>query len=279
MFVDAVYGNVQEYVGFYAIVATMLFAIQIYCDFAGYSTIAMGTAKILGIHLMENFHAPYLTCSVAEFWRNWHISLTSWFKDYLYIPLGGSRKGTIRKYWNKMIVFLTSGLWHGAQLTYVVWGGINGLYQILGEMLLPMRDALVKKFCLNRNSFGHRLVTMVGTFALVDFTWIFFRVPSLKDALRMIKSMVTVWNPWVLFDGSLYQCGLDEKNFRLMILSIGILLFADCCKKRGIIIRERILAQDYWFRWLVFSLSSVAILLFGVWGPEYNQANFIYFQF
>lgn len=123
IFVDTVYGDLLTYPGTYLVVATMLFAVQIYCDFAGYSTIAMGAAKVLGITLMENFNAPYLSTSIAEFWRRWHISLTSWFHDYLYIPLGGNRKGKLRKYINKMIVFLVSGLWHGASLAYVAWGG------------------------------------------------------------------------------------------------------------------------------------------------------------
>lgn len=123
IFVDTVYGDFETFSGYYLVVATMLFAVQIYCDFSGYSTIAMGTAKILDITLMENFDAPYLSASVAEFWRKWHISLTSWFKDYLYIPLGGSRKGKLRKYINKLIVFLVSGLWHGAQGSYILWGG------------------------------------------------------------------------------------------------------------------------------------------------------------
>lgn len=122
IFVDTAYGDIYTYPGYYLIVATVLFGIQIYCDFAGYSTIAMGASKIIGIDLMENFDSPYLAESVAEFWRRWHISLTSWFKDYLYIPLGGNRKGTFRKYLNKMIVFLMSGLWHGAELTFVIWG-------------------------------------------------------------------------------------------------------------------------------------------------------------
>ena len=122
IFVDTVYGDCEHYQGIYLIVATVLFAVQIYCDFSGYSSIAMGTAKLLGIELMDNFNAPYLSTSVADFWRRWHISLTSWFKDYLYIPLGGSKKGILRKYLNKMIVFMLSGLWHGAQLTFVVWG-------------------------------------------------------------------------------------------------------------------------------------------------------------
>lgn len=118
----------------------------------------MGGAEILGIQLMENFDAPYLSLSISEFWRCWHISLTSWFKDYLYIPLGGSHKGKIRKYMNKMIVFLLSGLWHGAQFSYVAWGGLNGLYQIAGEILQPIRDKMVSVLQLNRKSFGHKLL-------------------------------------------------------------------------------------------------------------------------
>lgn len=278
-FVDTVYGNFSTYSGAYLVVATMLFAIQIYCDFAGYSTIAMGTAKVLGITLMENFDAPYLSTSVAEFWRRWHISLTSWFKDYLYIPLGGSRKGEIRKYINKIIVFLISGLWHGASFSFIVWGGLNGLYQVIGEILRPIRDKLVSVLRLNRDSLGHKLIHVVGTFILVDFSWIFFRSGTFKEAIEIIKSMITIKNPWILFDGSLYNCGLDEKNFRLMFLGIAILLWVDFCKKKGIKIREVIVKQDYWFRWLFIAFVISAILTFGIWGPNYNEANFIYFQF
>lgn len=279
IFVDTVYSDFSTYSGSYLVVATMLFAFQIYCDFAGYSTIAMGVSKVLGIKLMENFDAPYLSISVTEFWRKWHISLTSWFKDYLYIPLGGSRKGNIRKYMNKMIVFLVSGLWHGASFSFVAWGGLNGLYQVIGEILQPIRDKLVSVLHLDRKSLGHKLIQIVGTFVLVDFSWIFFRANSIKEALKIIKSIVTVKNPWVLFDGSLYMCGLDEKNFRVMLLGIEILLLVDCCKTKGIKIREVIIKQDYWFRWLCFAFAISAILTFGIWGPNYNEANFIYFQF
>lgn len=133
IFVDAVYADYGiTYPGFYMAAATVFFSIQIYCDFYGYSTIALGTAKILGIDLVENFNAPYLSTNVAEFWKNWHMSLTSWFRDYLYIPLGGDRRGKAQKYWNTMAVFLVSGLWHGASLAFVVWGGyqwtLSGYY-------------------------------------------------------------------------------------------------------------------------------------------------------
>ena len=278
-FVDTVYGDFATYPGMYLVVATMLFAVQLYCDFAGYSTIAMGAAKVMGITLMENFDAPYLSTSVAQFWRRWHISLTSWFRDYLYIPLGGSRKGKIRKYVNTMIVFLASGLWHGASFSFVVWGGLNGFYQVVGDVLQPVRDRMVSFLRLDRASLGHKLIHIIGTFVLVDFSMIFFRANQFKDALAIIKSIVSVKNPWILFDGSLYSCGLDMKNFHLMLLGIVILFFADLCKRKGIRVREVIIGQDYWFRWIFIALAISGILTFGIWGPNYNEANFIYFQF
>ena len=277
--VDTVYNHYTEYQGWYFIVATVLFAFQIYCDFAGYSTIAIGAAKILGVRLMENFDAPYTAQSVAEFWRRWHISLTSWFRDYLYIPLGGSRKGKLRKNANRMIVFLTSGLWHGASIHFVVWGGINGLYQIIGETLMPIRERLIRLFRLNPDSFGFRLYRTLVTFVLVDLSWVYFRAEGFRAANTIVRSMVTAKNPWVLFDGSLYTLGLDGPNFRLMIVSIFILLAADIAKRCGITIREKIIEQDYLFRWVFIACAVVFILLFGVWGPGYSAANFIYFQF
>lgn len=279
IFVDTVYGDYGNFSGWFLAVATVLFAVQIYCDFAGYSIIAMGAAKFLGIQLMENFDAPYFSTSVSEFWRKWHISLTSWFKDYLYIPLGGSRKGTIRKYVNKMIVFLVSGLWHGASFSFVVWGALNGIYQVLEELLQPIRDKATTRLHMNRSSFGHKLLQMLGTFVLIDFSWIFFRANGLKEAITIIKEMFCVNNPWILFDGSLYGCGIDQKNFTVMLIGIGILAAADYCKHKGIKIREKIVQQDAWFRWLAITIFVSVILLFGMWGPSFEQANFIYFQF
>ena len=278
-FVDTVYGDTKSFGGYYIIVATVLFAVQIYCDFCGYSTIAMGTAKILGIDLMENFNAPYLSTSVAQFWRNWHISLTSWFRDYLYIPLGGSRRGKLRKNLNKMIVFLVSGLWHGANFTYVIWGGLNGLYQVIGEGLAPVRKRLNALLRLHPDSLGHRLAQGAITFILVDFSWLFFRASSLREAKALLQSIFTEHNPWVLFDGSLFQCGLDSANFTLMVVCIGVLAFADVCKRRGVCVRKIILKQDYWFRWVFIAASILLILLFGKWGPAFDKSSFIYFQF
>ena len=279
LFVDTVYGDYMKFGGWYLIVATVLFAFQIYCDFCGYSTIAMGAARVLGISLMENFDVPYLSVSVSDFWRRWHISLTSWFRDYLYIPLGGNRKGKLRKYVNKMIVFMVSGLWHGSSLAYVLWGGMNGLYQVIGEITKPLRDRMVSLLHLHRDSLGHKIFCRIQTFLLVDLTWLFFRTGHFLQSFRVLRQMVTVRNPWILFDGSLYNCGLNRANFGLLLICLGVLFFADYCKKKGIVIRNVIARQDYWFRLLFFVFSVCAILTFGIWGPGYDEANFIYFQF
>lgn len=279
IFVDTVYGDYLTYTGWYLVVATVLFAFQIYCDFYGYSVIATGAAQFLGIQLMTNFETPYFAQSVKEFWRRWHISLSSWFRDYLYFPLGGSKKGKFRKCVNIMIVFLVSGLWHGARWSFVIWGGLNGLFQVIGDILKPLRDWFVKVFGLNRSALSHKLFCVLTTFVLVDFTWIFFRATGYKEAILIIKGIVTAANPAILWDGSLYNCGLDSKNFGLMIIAIGILLVVDACNYLGIKVRNVILRQDAWFRWIFIAFTICAILLFGIWGSSFDEANFIYFQF
>ncbi len=279
IFVDYVYGNYETKPGAYLIVATLLFAIQIYCDFAGYSIIAIGVAKMFGVNLMENFNAPYLSQSVAEFWRRWHISLSSWFRDYLYIPLGGNRKGKLRKYINIMITFGVSGLWHGASWSFVAWGLLNGLYQVIGALMAPVRDKVVKIFGFHRENFSHKLFKRAVTFILVDFAWIFFRADTFRQGLRIVKSMFTVYNPWILVDGSLYRCGVERHGFTLMLICIGIFIIADILKYRGVKVSEEIEKQDFWFRWLVYIGAIMGILVFGVWGSDYDVAGFIYFQF
>lgn len=279
IFVDCVYGAPETYGGLFLVIATLLFAFQIYCDFAGYSVIAMGAAEILGIDLVENFNAPYLARSVSEFWRRWHISLSTWFRDYLYIPLGGNQKGTLRKYLNLMIVFLTSGLWHGANWTYVIWGGLNGVFQVFGDATRGLRSRVNTVLHMKPDSLSHKIMQVILTFLLVDFAWIFFRASSLHELLIVLQSMFTVYNPWILFDGSLYNCGLAQREFSLMMVCIGVLLAADVMRYRGISIRKVIVRQEWWFRWLVIAAAVLFILLVGIWGTEYNEAGFIYFQF
>ena len=277
--VNTVYGDYPQYGGMYIIVASVLFAIQIYCDFAGYSTIAIGAAKVLGFQLMENFDCPYFACSIGEFWRRWHISLSSWFRDYLYIPLGGNRRGTLIKYRNLVIVFLVSGLWHGAAATYVVWGLIHGIYQVIGGITRPVRDKLNRLFALKPESIGHKLVSGLITFALVDFAWIFFRAETIKDAFLMIKSMVHVGNIHILWDGSLYELGLSAKSFMVLVFGIAVMIVADFLKYRGIRIRDILIEQELWCRWLCYITAFWFILVFGVWGGSYDASSFIYFQF
>lgn len=279
LFIDTIYGDITQFTGWYLIIATVLFSIQIYCDFCGYSTIAIGAAKIFGINLSDNFDAPYLSRSTMLFWRRWHITLSQWFKDYVYIPLGGNRRGKKRHYLNLLIVFLISGLWHGAKFTYIVWGGLNGLFQIMGDIMKPIRIKTIKFFHLHPSSIGHRLLQVFITFNLICFSWIFFRAANISQAISIIDSIIHAQNHWILFDGSLYECGLDQQNFILLLMCICILISADILKRRQIKIREIIMSQDYWFQCLIVSLSICAILVFGIWGSQYDQNNFIYFQF
>ena len=281
LFIDRVYGDVMAYNGWYCLLATILFAVQIYCDFSGYSVIAIGAARILGVRLMENFDAPYFSTSVAEFWRRWHISLTSWFRDYLYIPLGGSRKGKARKYLNVLIVFLVSGLWHGASFTFVAWGALNGLFQIIGELLMPLRRKAAALLNLHRESFVHRAVSCVFTFVLVDFSWIFFRASDFRDAVSVIRNILSPGNPALLITDLLAGANPRAAATECLFVFFCLLLlaFADAVKRRGIALRSKILAQDAWFQSLFFVAAVCGILLFGVWGPGYQEATFIYFQF
>ena len=279
IFVDTVYVNHAEYTGWYIAVATVLFAVQIYCDFAGYSAIALGAAKILGVDLMENFDAPYLSTTVAAFWRRWHISLTSWFRDYLYIPLGGSRRGKLRKYLNIMIVFLVSGLWHGASFSYVIWGGLNGFYQIAGEITRPLRQRILKTLKIKETSKPHRFLQGMITFLLIDFSWIFFRAGSFRDALTLLREMCSNLSLRFFADGSLFNCGLDQPTFLRTVACILLLLFADICRRKGLNLRKELANQKAPVR-CVFLVAAVCfILIFGVWGARYDASAFIYFQF
>lgn len=279
MYVDEVYGNYPAYPGVYLLIATVLFAFQIYCDFYGYSTIAVGAAKVMGFRLMENFNCPYMSTSISEFWRNWHISLTSWFKDYLYIPLGGNRKGKLRKYINLMIVFTVSGLWHGANWTFIIWGILNGFFQVIGDVTAKLRCKLNSLLKLQPASTSHKIFQIIFTFTLVDFTWIFFRANSITDAKNIIYSILTVRNPWILTDMTIYNAGLNQRGFTVLLISLIILLIGDFLKKRNFNFKTWLDNQELWFRWLFYFTAIASVLTFGIWGTAYDAAAFIYFQF
>ena len=276
---DNIYANYQNYPGWYLIVATVFFTIQIYCDFNGYTMIARGAAKIMGFNLMVNFDAPFLSTSIATLWRRWHISLTSWFVDYLYIPLGGSRRGKIRKYINIVIVFMVSGLWHGASMSYVMWGLLNGLYQVIGDALMPIRKK-VREIChIDINNIGTILARWFVTICLFEFAAIFFRAPSLHDAFAIVKSVFTTHNAWILFDGSLYGCGLSQKSFWMAIFAIMILFISGLLRRFNVSAMSLYMKQDPWFKVIFISAFTLFILIFGMYGPAYDASSFIYFQF
>lgn len=275
--VDTVYENSVFWSGMYIIVATILFAVQIYCDFSGYSTIARGAALVLGFELTDNFRAPYYAVSVKDFWRRWHISLTSWFRDYLYIPLGGNRRGKLRKEVNLLLVFAASGLWHGAAVSYVLWGLLNGIYQVAGDF---GRAVMAKVHTVAEKSqiFSDRLLKRLITFVLIDFAWLFFRAGSSVRALLLIKG--TRQMDWmILINGSLYNLGVPVEYFRVLLLAIVLLFWVDGKKNRGVDVAERFLAQRWWFRTTAELFLIFIILLFGCYGELYDTTQFIYFQF
>lgn len=277
--VDNVYNTYTDRTGFQLLLATIFFAFQIYCDFGSYSNIAIGAAKVMGFRLMENFNTPYLAVSVADFWRRWHISLSSWFRDYLYIPLGGSRKGNVRKQINRMIVFFVSGLWHGASWHFVVWGCMNGAYQVIGDLLRPFREKLMTVFKVDRTSSSHRLLQMLITFGLVDVSWIFFRA-SFREGLSILKKIIGFGaGPWFTWGNNLEAMGLTLATRNLLIVSLVILFFADVCKYRGIDLTAWLCRQGIWLRWIVYFAGIFGVLIFGVYGPGYDASQFIYFQF
>lgn len=278
--VDTVYNQYWMYGSIEIILATFLFGVQIYCDFASYSQIAIGAAKVMGFELMENFNAPYLANSVKDFWRRWHISLSSWFKDYLYIPLGGNRCSRIKKYRNLMITFLVSGLWHGANWTFVIWGGLHGIYQIIGDVLRPVKEKLNQKLAVKTESFSYKFGQIAITYILVSFTWLFFRAESVTAAFDMIRSMFVKFNPWVLFDQSLYTLGLNVTEVHILLVAVVILILVDGVRFfKAQTIEKFLNEQCLYFRWGIIFFLIFYIFIFGSYGIGYSAQQFIYFQF
>lgn len=280
IFVDNVYDGYMYYGSCEIIIATIFFAFQIYCDFASYSTIAVGAAKIMGFDLMENFNTPYLAQSVAEFWRRWHISLSTWFRDYLYFPMGGSRCSKIRAYFNLMVTFIVSGMWHGADWTYIIWGAIHGVYQIIGRATSGIKQKIYAKLHVKTDNFSFSLMKVLVTFGLVDFAWIFFRADTIENALLIIKRMFTKWNPWIFFDETIYKAGLGRREFGIAVFFLIVLFIYDCIKRyvnHNVI--EWFNEQGYIFRGILYIAGIIAILVFGIYGPNFNPPQFVYFQF
>ena len=201
-YVNMVYNNTGDYGGIHYIIATVFFAFQIYCDFSGYSDIAIGSASIMGYDLMRNFKRPYLAQNIREFWSRWHISLSTWFRDYLYIPLGGNRVVKWRWYYNLFITFLISGLWHGANWTFVVWGGLHGFYLVFAIWTANIRKRM-NKFVFGEKVFLHNFVQVIITIILAWFAWIFFRANTIGDAFLIINKIISQLQPIALLSNIL----------------------------------------------------------------------------
>lgn len=278
--VNAVFDSYEQYQMVGLVTGAVAFAVQIYCDFSGYSTIAIGAAKVLGFELMENFNTPYFAVSVTDFWRRWHISLSTWFRDYLYIPLGGSRCSTWKHYRNILITFGVSGLWHGADWTYVIWGLLHGVYQIAEKILAPWVDRINIRCHTKTDSFGYKFFRGLVTFILVDFAWIFFRADSLHQACHYIRRMITFRDWWSLFDQSIYGLGLDMKEWHILWIALLMLLMVDLLRYlRGEVLCDFLNRQWIAFRWGVLIFLLFFVVVFGYYGPGFESAQFIYFQF
>jgi D-alanyl-lipoteichoic acid acyltransferase DltB (MBOAT superfamily) len=298
LIVNPIYDSPTGHAGPVLVFATIAFAIQIYCDFSGYSDIAYGSAQVMGIRLMKNFQHPYFATSISEFWRRWHISLSTWFRDYIYIPLGGNRTGTRRMMINLFITFLISGLWHGANWTFVIWGALHGVYIILNNWIEPrwthLRDSgFAKQFAPAFNG-----ISLLSTFGLVCFAWIFFRASNFEDALYIVKNLAVGWKDLALNAYTIIRLSDNNGNVMFMnvlfdilslvahqlrgtilitSISFGVFLAIEIFQHRGNFL-ERLNQLPYPIRYGLYLLVAIATFALGTAYTGIQQ-EFIYFQF
>lgn len=275
-YVNSVYNNVESATGFGVAIATVMFAFQIYCDFAGYTDIAIGCSEIMGIKLMQNFNRPYIAESIKEFWARWHISLSTWFRDYLYIPLGGNRCSVFRHQLNVFIVFLVSGLWHGAAWTYVIWGALHGAYQVIGYFTKKPRDKFWAKFGVTNDNKWLKAVRRFNTFVLVCFAWIFFRANSFADLKLLIAKLFTDWScTGEYFTGTFSAMGITIVSGLVALLSVIVMNRLDT-STMTISEGSRVsLRQGYRNAYIIWAVAIAWLLLLTGDGAS----TFIYFQF
>jgi alginate O-acetyltransferase complex protein AlgI len=267
--VDHVYGAPGRHNGAELALATYFFAFQIYCDFSGYSDIAVGAAQVLGFNLMSNFNRPYFAKSISEFWKRWHISLSTWFKDYLYIPLGGNRTTRGRWYFNLFVTFLVSGLWHGANWTYLLWGAIHGAYLIGSIMMKDVRNRISGWLGLQRSPAVHKLVQVAVTFHLTAFAWIAFRARSISD-FGLIVGRIFDFGRWRMPA----DVGLSGRGIAFALLAIAFMEAVHMIQRHrdiGHMLREK--------PWAVKGLVYAGMVLSIIFLGKFDMRSFIYFQF
>jgi alginate O-acetyltransferase complex protein AlgI len=269
LYVNDVYSAPRNYNGLQLTIATVFFAYQIYCDFSGYSDIAIGAARVLGFRLMENFATPYYSLSTSEFWRRWHISLSTWFKDYLYIPLGGNRVSERRHILNLLITFSLSGLWHGANWTYVIWGALNGFYLVMGYRTKTLRDRLFGTFGLTQDTVLRKGIMLASTFVLTCVAWIIFRARNMGDATYIFTHLATGWDFHKLSTEQFLLRQFPAAAGSIFVLEVGQRLHSTIAVPR-LLGRMPMVA-----RWALYASFVMTVLMFGV----YKQMQFIYFQF
>lgn len=273
VYVNSVYNNPAEATGFGVLLATVLFAVQIYCDFSGYTDIAIGCARVMGIRLMKNFDHPYTATSIKEFWGRWHISLSSWFRDYLYIPLGGSRCSLPRCCLNLMMVFAVSGLWHGAEWTFVIWGLLHGAYQVIGRLTAKKRNSLVIKAGFSPTHPAVLWTRRIITFILVDFAWLVFRANSVSDVGLLLEKLLFGWQG---LEAGFEAAGIGVFAVICWVLSIAVLWFMDrLLTHEGSSDGSDILVRRGAFIYIIWAVILCWVFLLS----ENIQSGFIYFQF
>lgn len=273
-YVDKVYGSINTYSGFSLIIASTLFAFQIYCDFSGYSDIAIGSAKLLGINLMRNFHAPYFATSVKDFWSRWHISLSTWFRDYLYIPLGGNRCGKAKQYRNLLVTFCLSGLWHGANWTYLLWGFLHGVGQIIENICMKIGKQKNKPIHGHSTWYGWSSMLLVFCFTVI--TWVFFRANSIQDALYVfLHAFDGISDVAQYIISGLKLVFVESVKLIEAIVMLSILMVFDYFSLKVDVI-DRISEMKLIPRWGVYVLFMFTMLALM---PVNSGGEFIYFQF
>lgn len=274
--VNTVFDHYPTYTGFYVLTAAVLYSIQLYTDFLSCVTISQGVAGLFGIELTNNFNHPYFSTSIKEFWRRWHISLSEWLRDYVYIPLGGSRKGKIHKYKNLLITFAVSGIWHGGRWKFLFWGLMHAGYQIVGDLFYKPKNDILEKISLPAGSKLRKMLEMIVTSFLVTIVWIIFRAHSLKKGIKMIFSIFSVFNPWIFFDNSIFRLGLTQKEFEVLFLAIMILIGVSGLQEKGIKLRDWFNGQNTAVRWTIYLCGIWSIWIFGTYGYGFHASDFIY---
>lgn len=274
--VSTVFNNFATYNGLYVWIAAILYSLQLYTDFLACVTLSQGISLLFGISIDDNFQRPYFATSVKDFWRRWHMSLSSWLRDYVYIPLGGNRKGTCRKNINLLITFIVSGIWHGGQWSFVFWGLLHALYQIAGEFTEKMQKKAFHLLHIDWNSMVGIFIRRTFTFFWVMLAWIIFRAANLKIGLQMIKRMFTAFNPWIFFDNSLFRLGLSQKEWEVLIFAIIVLVLVSALQESCFRIRNWLGHQALLVRWIVYLVSICCIWVFGTYGYGFDAKDFIY---